>query len=52
LGVFLGGGGGGSEKLVHTNNLSENTPPPCWICVRSTRLTIVGGYMKGRKKRD
>jgi len=49
---YFGLAGGGSEKFVHTNNLSENAPPPCCICVRSTRLTIVGGYMKGRKKKE
>ena len=43
-------GRGGSEKNMHTNHLSENTPPYLGICDDPIWPTIVGGYMKGRKK--
>ena len=46
------GEGGGSEKFMHTKHLSEKTPPLTSICAHPIWLTIVGGYMKGRKKSE
>lgn len=51
LPIFLGDGGG-SEKNMHTNHLSEKTPLSISICAGPIWLTIVGGYMKGRKKSE
>jgi hypothetical protein len=45
-------GVGGSEKNMHTKHLSEKTPPLRSICEGAIWLTIVGGYMKGRKKSE
>jgi len=49
---YFGLGGGGPKNLFTQIIYRKIPPPPACICVRSTRLTIVGGYMKGRKKKE
>lgn len=44
--------GGGSENFTRTDYLSENMFRIPGICDRFIWPTIVGGYMKGRKKRQ
>jgi hypothetical protein len=46
------GGGGGSEKFVHTNNLSENTPPPVPHLCASNEANHSRWVYEGKKKKE